>query len=84
MFTLYILLQTAITGSGSANNLTLSKDQSPNISSNNVAPPLPPHRTCPAPPPPIRQTSIVRIILESYQLQSMDRSNLLIIIRTIY
>lgn len=59
-----LLLQTSITGSGSANNLTLSKDQSPNISSNNVAPPLPPHRTCPAPPPPIRQTSIVCITID--------------------
>ncbi|XP_031640172.1 verprolin isoform X2 [Contarinia nasturtii] len=46
------------TNTGSANNLSVTKDRSPNTSMNSIAPPLPPHRTCPAPPPPIRQTSI--------------------------
>lgn len=39
----------------SSNHLSLSKERN-GIGS---APPLPPHRTCPTPPPPIRQTSIV-------------------------
>lgn len=38
---------------GSNNSLPNSKEVSPNGS----APPLPPHRTCPAPPPPMRQAS---------------------------
>ncbi|XP_055316855.1 WAS/WASL-interacting protein family member 2 isoform X2 [Sitodiplosis mosellana] len=51
------ITQTANTGS--ANNLSVAKDRSPNTSSNSIAPPPPPpHRNCPAPPPPIRQTSI--------------------------
>lgn len=45
---------------GSTNNLSsLSKERN----MNGVAPPLPPHRTCPAPPPPLRQTSIVIDVL---------------------
>lgn len=43
-------------------NITLSPASSKDRNVNGtIAPPLPPHRTCPAPPPPIRQTSIVNI-----------------------
>lgn len=62
-------------GSGSVNdvstmhNTSNSNSVSNNVASNNnlgmqnekSAPPLPPHRTCPAPPPPIRQNSNVSI-----------------------
>lgn len=44
------------------NHLSVSKERSPNGS----APPLPPHRTCPTPPPPVRQTSIVRKFILIY------------------
>lgn len=40
---------------GSSSNIAPAKERSPNGN----APPLPPHRTCPAPPPPMRQTSNV-------------------------
>lgn len=39
----------------------MAKDRSPNVSTNNIAPPLPPHRSVPAPPPPTRGSSIVCI-----------------------
>lgn len=44
----------------SAGNLSASKERSVN----GAAPPLPPHRAFPAPPPPVRQTSIVCVSSE--------------------
>lgn len=55
-------------GSGSVNDVSSmhNTSNSNSISNNNLgmqseksAPPLPPHRTCPAPPPPVRQNSNV-------------------------
>ncbi|XP_037051852.1 WAS/WASL-interacting protein family member 2 isoform X3 [Bradysia coprophila] len=51
-------------GSSSVNDVSSMHNTANSISNNNLgmqseksAPPLPPHRTCPAPPPPVRQNS---------------------------
>lgn len=61
-------------GSSSVNDVSTMHNTansiSNNVASNNnlgmqsekSAPPLPPHRTCPAPPPPVRQNSNVSVV----------------------
>lgn len=69
---LIFIFQTPPANTGSANNLSVAKDRSPNVSTNHIAPPLPPHRP---PPPPTRGSSIVWLTLLLLQMTLLNFSD---------